>query len=144
MAKAATNLRRGTYTKGLTVRPERSKPRFAWHGDAKKRLLLALFDDFSTIYKSLFQLPYNSCFLRELVEVWTVKPFMVRQAHHELLNLKLSRFKLVAAKASSPDGRSEIRVFVSAISRIAQQGGYRQACFNSTVFPTIFAETIRE
>ena len=57
MAKAATNLRRDTYTKGLTVRPE-------------------------------------------LVEVWTVKPFMVRQAHHELLNLKLSRFKLVAAKAT--------------------------------------------
>jgi len=26
----------------------------------------------------------------ELVEGWTVKPFMVRQAHHERLNLKLS------------------------------------------------------
>ena len=31
----------------------------------------------------------------ELVEGWTVKPFMVRQAHHERLNLKLSRLKLV-------------------------------------------------
>jgi hypothetical protein len=35
----------------------------------------------------------------ELVEGWTVKPFMVRQAHHERLNLKLSRIKLVADKA---------------------------------------------
>ncbi|MEQ1636369.1 MAG: hypothetical protein ABL903_06730 [Methylococcales bacterium] len=26
----------------------------------------------------------------ELVEGWTVKPFMVRQAHHERLNPKLS------------------------------------------------------
>ena len=32
----------------------------------------------------------------ELVEGWTVKPFMVRQAHHERLNLKLSRLKQVA------------------------------------------------
>jgi hypothetical protein len=33
----------------------------------------------------------------ELVEGWTVKPFMIRQAHHERLNLlKLSRLKLVA------------------------------------------------
>ena len=32
-----------------------------------------------------------------LVEGWTVKPFMVRQAHHERLNLiKLSRHMLVA------------------------------------------------
>jgi len=31
----------------------------------------------------------------ELVEGWTVKPFMVRQAHHERLNLNLSRLKLV-------------------------------------------------
>jgi len=31
-----------------------------------------------------------------LVEGWTVKPFMVRQAHHERLNLKLSRLKLKA------------------------------------------------
>ena len=37
-----------------TVRTERGKPRFAWHGVAKKRLLMALFDDFSPIYKSLF------------------------------------------------------------------------------------------
>ncbi len=27
------------------------------------------------------------------VEGWTVKPFMVRQAHHERLNLNLSRLK---------------------------------------------------
>ena len=33
----------------------------------------------------------------ELVEGWTIKPFMVRQAHHERLNLILSRLKLVAA-----------------------------------------------
>jgi len=32
----------------------------------------------------------------ELVEGWTVKPFMARQAHHERLNLNLSRLKLVA------------------------------------------------
>ncbi|MBL6985873.1 MAG: hypothetical protein ISR72_02310 [Methylobacter sp.] len=32
----------------------------------------------------------------ELVEGWTVKPIMVRQAHHERLNLRLSRLKLVA------------------------------------------------
>jgi general secretion pathway protein K len=32
----------------------------------------------------------------ELVEGWTVKPPMVRQAHHERLNLKLSRLNLVA------------------------------------------------
>ena len=32
----------------------------------------------------------------ELVEGWTVKPIMVRQAHHERLNLKLSRLKLKA------------------------------------------------
>ena len=32
----------------------------------------------------------------ELVEGWTVKPFMVRQAHHERLNLRLPRLKLVA------------------------------------------------
>jgi len=29
----------------------------------------------------------------ELVEGWTVKPFMVRQAHHERLNLKQFRLK---------------------------------------------------
>jgi len=32
----------------------------------------------------------------ELVEKWTVKPFMVRPAHHERLNLMLSRLKLLA------------------------------------------------
>ena len=32
----------------------------------------------------------------EPVEECTVKPLMVRQAHHERLNLNLSRFKLVA------------------------------------------------
>ncbi len=32
----------------------------------------------------------------EPVEGWTVKPFMVRQAYHERLKLKLSRLKLVA------------------------------------------------
>ncbi|SJM93511.1 hypothetical protein CRENPOLYSF2_3370004 [Crenothrix polyspora] len=32
----------------------------------------------------------------ELVEGWAVKPIMVRQAHHERLNLKLSRLKWVA------------------------------------------------
>jgi hypothetical protein len=34
----------------------------------------------------------------EPVEGWAVKPFMVRQAHHERLNLKLSRVKLKAKK----------------------------------------------
>jgi len=29
----------------------------------------------------------------ELVEGWTVKPLMVRQAHHERLNLRPSRLK---------------------------------------------------
>ena len=33
----------------------------------------------------------------ELVEGWTVKPLMVRQVHHERLNLKLSRLKWIAA-----------------------------------------------
>jgi len=32
----------------------------------------------------------------ELVEGWTVKPLMVRQAHHERLNLKPSRLKWIA------------------------------------------------
>jgi len=32
---------------------------------------------------------------REPVEGWTVKPLMVRQAHHERLNLKLFRLKWV-------------------------------------------------
>gem|GEM_PF-1263204 len=32
----------------------------------------------------------------KLVEGWTVKLFMVRQAHHERLNPRLSRLKLVA------------------------------------------------
>jgi hypothetical protein len=32
----------------------------------------------------------------ELVEGWTVMPFMIRQAHHERLNLKLSSLKLKA------------------------------------------------
>jgi hypothetical protein len=32
----------------------------------------------------------------ELVEGWTVNPFMVRQAHHERLNLKISRVNLKA------------------------------------------------
>ena len=39
----------------------------------------------------------------ELVEGRTVKPFMVRQAHHERLNLKLSRLKLVAPKVNVID-----------------------------------------
>jgi hypothetical protein len=34
----------------------------------------------------------------EPIEEWTVKAFMVRQAHHERLNLKLSRLKLEAKK----------------------------------------------
>jgi len=38
------------------------------------------------------------CAQESLVERWTVKPFMVRQADHERLNLKLSRLKLVANK----------------------------------------------
>jgi hypothetical protein len=33
----------------------------------------------------------------ELVEEWKVKPFMVRQAHHERLNLNLSSVNLKAA-----------------------------------------------
>jgi hypothetical protein len=32
----------------------------------------------------------------ELAEGWTVKPIMVRQAHHERLNLRLSRLKWVS------------------------------------------------
>jgi hypothetical protein len=35
----------------------------------------------------------------ELVEGWTLKPFMVRQAHHERLNLKLSIIKWKAENA---------------------------------------------
>jgi len=34
----------------------------------------------------------------EPVEGWAVKPIMVRQAHHERLNLKLSRLKWVAQR----------------------------------------------
>jgi len=36
----------------------------------------------------------------EPVEGWTIKPVMVRQAHHERLNLKLSRFKWEADVAN--------------------------------------------
>jgi len=32
----------------------------------------------------------------KLVEGWAVKPIMVRQAHHERLNLILPRLKLIA------------------------------------------------
>ena len=39
----------------------------------------------------------------ELVEGWAVKPFMVRQAHHERLNLILSRLKSVAELAMSAE-----------------------------------------
>ena len=35
----------------------------------------------------------------ELVEGWTVKPFMVRFTHHERLNLKLYYLKLIAYKS---------------------------------------------
>ena len=46
----------------------------------------------------------------EPVEGCTVKPLMVRQAHHERLNLNLSRFKLVAEvhKLSPSQGFSNI------------------------------------
>ncbi|MFZ2404971.1 MAG: hypothetical protein WAW41_07520 [Methylobacter sp.] len=44
--------------------------------------------------------PDPSAMLRTkgLVEGWTGKPIMVRQAHHERLNLKLSRLNWVAEK----------------------------------------------
>jgi hypothetical protein len=39
----------------------------------------------------------------EPVEGWVVKPIVVRQAHHERLNLKLSRLKWVANYALRVD-----------------------------------------
>ena len=47
-----------------TVRPERSKPRFAWHGVAKKQPCFSLFDEFSVVGKLMILLPQKSCFLR--------------------------------------------------------------------------------
>ena len=52
----------------------------------------------------------------ELVEGWAVKPFMVRQAHHERLNLKLSRLKLVA---NAPMGRVGFRaIWVARLTHV--------------------------